>query len=614
MAGPSALATLLVGYAAIWAAPLGASRRLPSRVLAPQRWSVRMVSPSEAGGDKAADDDDDDDGTSDAGPSDADLAREFDIAMRRTIGEAAIREREEQTIDNVLDEGRRQLDGIKADMDDELQRMQDAQAARLKAAASAAQAEVAKKLDEAEAVLRRQAKAADEATRPQGGQRPRAAGAGEQAEGGARRGARVVLVGTGGPLMRLVARRLVDEEGVCVRAVLAGDSGAKAKDKSSRAAAGLDLAWPGETAVGSSSSSDEAEEGKEGDFPAFEVVAIPQAQRFAVQRATSQASAVLVCLVDGWDQKECLDETTALRWVDGAGGAGTGTASKADSVSALPFPVAPVDVSGRLIVVASAQGTQRADRMPFSLRNVWGQLDSWRRVEQQVLLSSKVRALWALARGGHGGERWGWRLVGTWPRPGAGAPMPVAGLIPPQPPFHRVPRHHPTHQLRGHDATVFHLGKLTVAKGPKGAAASVGAGGSLVVQPGDSLNEECDVHVAAQGLARVLQGRHAAVRNATLSLASGPGAGATPVEDAIWSDQFLKCDGPELLRLPIKGRGSEGDVRSAAAAWLQEFARGLAKPNAGLPTAVNVVEEEFGRPPSAHTTEAGTRLAFAAGR
>ncbi|KAJ1641301.1 hypothetical protein T492DRAFT_921716 [Pavlovales sp. CCMP2436] len=75
------------------------------------------------------------------------------------------------------------------------------------------------------------------------------------------------------------------------------------------------------------------------------------AGRLAVQKVVGGASAVLVCLVDGENREWCLDEGTARRWIEGAGGGAVAGAG----APKLPIPVQPDNPRGRLLLVASAQ-------------------------------------------------------------------------------------------------------------------------------------------------------------------------------------------------------------------------------------------------------------------
>mmetsp|Transcript_4662 Transcript_4662/g.15448 ORF Transcript_4662/g.15448 Transcript_4662/m.15448 type:complete len:281 (+) Transcript_4662:93-935(+) len=155
----------------------------------------------------------------------------------------------------------------------------------------------------------------------------------------------------------------------------------------------------------------------------------------------------------------------------------------------------------------------------------------------------------------------------------------------------RPPRPSPySSQTKGHDYTVVHLGKLQAGAGPAtGAGAS--AAPAVQVAPGDNFDNPCTVPAAAACLARVLRGCHPEVRNATFSLATEGGRGATgPVPAAVWDDELLKCRGPELLRLPVSGPGDPASVQKRAAQWLREFARSWLKKGAGLPTRVTVEE------------------------
>jgi hypothetical protein len=320
------------------------------------------------------------------------LAAEFEIAMRRTVGLDEIRAREAQTFDRVIEQGKIELAKVKAELDADLERIRAESAERSRELMGKAASELDAKFDAAERTLRAQAEAVRRgetvesaaalvaAAAAAAAAGPTASARAAQARGAVAAARAVVLIGQGGPLMRAVASALATREGVSVRAVIAGEGSTKGRREDTLPS------WPPTPpdAVG-----DAATE-RRGPPPPFELVSagnVP-AGRFAVQRAVAGASAILVCLVDGEGREWCLDEPSARRWLDGAGGAPS-SASAAGAI-ALPLPLAPDDARGRLVVVASAQGTNRAGIVPYVLQNLWGQLDQWRTVEQDARLGSQV--------------------------------------------------------------------------------------------------------------------------------------------------------------------------------------------------------------------------------
>lgn len=304
----------------------------------------------------------------DASLNDSELAAEFEMAMRSKLGLEEIRARERQVLDSVIDNSKQQLDAVKREMDAELEALKERLSKDISSAADEARRDVAAKMDEAERVLRAQADAvrrgepAGSTVAPAGGGGALGGlGAAAGGGGGAReRTGFVVLVGAGGPLMRAVAHQL--SRGVRVRAVLAGEGGKGKGDER-----GLQP-WPRQTAGATGSAGAGGAGGTAGGGTAgaqaggsFELVEASRepAGRFAVQRVVLGASAVLVCLVDGERREWCLDEPSARRWIEGAGGT-----AQAAGMPALPIPVEKDDARGRLIVVASAQGTNRAGGRP----------------------------------------------------------------------------------------------------------------------------------------------------------------------------------------------------------------------------------------------------------
>jgi len=437
---------------------------------------------------------------------DKELLNEFEEVMRKKMGIEDVRAREQDTLDNVVESGRQKLEGIKGNMDAEFEKMLAEQADRLRAAAEKASADVSRKMDEAEAELRQQQQQGTlagtaGASGGAGGATP-ASGAGSKMSGAARaRSKTVAVVGAGGPLMRALSQALTSSGNVGVRAVVTGEAAGKGRKPETLAP------WP------------------DGDDAIFSLQEVRQAQRYAVQRTLGDAAAVVICLVDGEGREWCLDETTARRWVEGAGG---GSSTGGSSPPELPIPVEAVDVAGRLIAIVSAQGTQRAGQMPYAMQNVWGQLDTWRKVEQEVVFGSKQR---------------------------------------------------------GYDHSVVFLGKI-VGKpaSPKGSGAP-----AVVVAPGDVLGEGVSVTVAADALARVASGEIPAARNSTFSVSSA-GDGSDPVPTAVWTDQFLKCVGPELVRLPL----ASADVLPETVMWVRDFALSFGKKGSTLPTPVYVVPMDDG--------------------
>ena len=57
----------------------------------------------------------------------------------------------------------------------------------------------------------------------------------------------------------------------------------------------------------------------------------------------------------------------------------------------VPKLVKALDSGVRRLVIVSTHGVERADKLPFNLRNVFGQLDKQRAAEQEVVLKVRLR-------------------------------------------------------------------------------------------------------------------------------------------------------------------------------------------------------------------------------
>lgn len=188
--------------------------------------------------------------------------------------------------------------------------------------------------------------------------------------------------------------------------------------------------------------------------------------------------------------------------------------------------MAAVGDETRRLLVVSSHGVERTNSLPWSLKNVFGQLDKQRAMEGEAVMRAK-------------------------------------GSLP----CHSVVR----------------LGKLLPAPA---AVPSESLEDALLISPGDALSGEIGVGVAAQALVETLR-RDEAV-NATFGMANAPpqaGGVLNSVDGPGLDDQFLKLVGPEILRRPLRAMSSDEAVR-----WLKEWARTFTKPGRGLTTKVQLEE------------------------
>lgn len=92
---------------------------------------------------------------------------------------------------------------------------------------------------------------------------------------------------------------------------------------------------------------------------------------------------------------------------------------------------------------------------------------------------------------------------------------------------------------------------------------------------------ECTKHsIAAEALLRASTIAH---RNASVSVLSVPGVESMPT-DIDWNDEFLKVDGPELMRFPLRF----ADANQGALMMLKRFMRRVQEPGRGLVTPIKV--------------------------
>lgn len=148
------------------------------------------------------------------------------------------------------------------------------------------------------------------------------------------------------------------------------------------------------------------------------------------------------------------------------------------------------------VVLISALGTERTNKMPYSMQNLFGgKLDKLREIEQAIV---------SISRG---------RLVGK------------------QTPL---------------DYTIVKFGDV--------ASNDDGGDDEIVIQPGDAVDGEIGPNAAANVLMQAMAYQPYA-RNSTLCTAGGL-ADASSIDAATWNDKFLCLSGPELLRIEA-GRGAE---------------------------------------------------------
>jgi hypothetical protein len=149
------------------------------------------------------------------------------------------------------------------------------------------------------------------------------------------------------------------------------------------------------------------------------------------------------------------------------------------------------------VVIVSGIGTERTNKMPYSMQNMFGgKLDKLREIEQAIVAISRSRI--------------------------AGKQSPL-------------------------DYTIVKYGEV---------ASSDGDGGeSIAIQPGDILDGDIGVNAAANVLLQAMAYQPYA-RNSTMC-ATGRLPTDSTIDSETWNDKFLCLSGPELLRINA-GRG--GDI------------------------------------------------------
>ena len=189
----------------------------------------------------------------------------------------------------------------------------------------------------------------------------------------------------------------------------------------------------------------------------------------------------------------------------------------------------------RRLVMVSVHGVERADKLPYNLQNVFGQLDKQRAAEQEVILKARKQ-------------------------------MPGFAVV-------RMGK-------LSDDSSSVRPNAYTAA--PKSRAA---------LAAGDQLSGELPASAAAAVLVETL--KRPETINSTFSLgapeAAAGGASALLGDEAHWEDEFLKLVGPEVYRralgiLPV----------DETATWLQEWARRFLRPGAQLTTPVAVQDVDDG--------------------
>ncbi|KAL7543888.1 hypothetical protein ACHAXR_013328 [Thalassiosira sp. AJA248-18] len=155
------------------------------------------------------------------------------------------------------------------------------------------------------------------------------------------------------------------------------------------------------------------------------------------------------------------------------------------------------------VVIISALGTERTNKMPYSMQNLFGgKLDKLSEIEQGIAAISRSRI--------------------------AGKQNPL-------------------------DYTVVKFGD--VSSDDKG-----DGGGGIEIQPGDVVDGEIGPNAAANVLLQAMAYQPYA-RNVTLCAAGSLSSGAS-VDTATWNDKFLSLFGPELLRIeagPGAATGNDSD-------------------------------------------------------
>jgi len=195
--------------------------------------------------------------------------------------------------------------------------------------------------------------------------------------------------------------------------------------------------------------------------------------------------------------------------------------------------IAVRDLPIRRVLFVSTHGVERTDQLPFSLQNVWGQLDKQRATEQEVILQARTT-------------------------------VPAFSVL-------RVPKLKDDASVQSSD----YSGALSVR---------------AELQPGDALGGEVPISTAAALLASTLRRTESVNSTFSLGALSASGGALAAVSDAAyWDDQFLKLVGPEVYRRPLDALGVD-----ETASWLREWARRFLRPGQQLTTPVAVEDVRGG--------------------
>jgi hypothetical protein len=212
---------------------------------------------------------------------------------------------------------------------------------------------------------------------------------------------------------------------------------------------------------------------------------------------------------------------------EGAGGAKGGIEPEV-----VPKLMKAVGPGMRRLVMLSTHGVERADKLPFNLANVFGQLDKQRAAEQEIALRATNK-------------------------------LPSFSIM-------RVGK------LKDDSAQV----PPSAFGGPPNSRAELAAG--------DALGGELSLSTAAAVAVETL--RRPESINASFSLgAPASGAAGLPADTEHWDDQFLKLVGPEIYRRPLDCLPPEETTD-----WLREWARRFLRPDAQLTTPVAVQDVDDG--------------------
>ena len=212
------------------------------------------------------------------------------------------------------------------------------------------------------------------------------------------------------------------------------------------------------------------------------------------------------------------------------------------------------------VVLISALGTERTNKMPYSMQNLFGgKLDKLSEIEQAMAAISRSRQA-------------------------------------PQSPL---------------DYTVVKLGEVTSED-------KAGEDIDITIQPGDVVDGEIGPNAAANVLMQAMAYQPYA-RNATLCMA-GSIPPTTTIDTATWNDKFLCLSGPELLRVEA-GRGADAEssegILDAKYEQLQQYVKQWSmayeggRKGTGLTTPVLVRKSR--KPPSAFdgvVERSGVRILF----